>query len=234
MLPGRVAGHQPDCRAPARLDWTGGRRRGDSGAVTADTRRQDTRDRGAAPAGRQEGVEAEPARRRWTPTRLLLAAVVVGLVSMWGYVLFLAFGPGRQPPIDRLDDPAFAEAGEQRCAEAVEQVEALPAASEAADAAERADVLTAADRIFEDMLDDLDGMVGLAPAGDQRRRATEWLADWRTYLGDRQAYAQALRTDPGARLLVSEKPGEGRQITGWIDEFAAANRMSSCVTPTDA
>jgi hypothetical protein len=221
-------------RASARLDWTGDRRRGDSGAVKADTRGQGARDRGASPAAPQEGAEVESAGWRWTPMRLVLAAVVVALVSMWGYVLFLAFGPGREPPIDRLDDPAFAEAGEQRCAEAVEQVEALPAASEAADAAERADVLTAADGIFEDMLDDLDGMVGLAPPGDQRRRATEWLADWRTYLGDRQAYAQALRTDPGARLLVSEKPGEGRQITGWIDEFAAANRMPSCVTPTDA
>ena len=65
-------------------------------------------------------------------------------------------------------------------------------------------------------------------------RATEWLADWRTYLGDREAYADALRADPDARLLVSEKAGEGRQITGWIDEFANANRMPSCVTPTDA
>jgi hypothetical protein len=84
------------------------------------------------------------------------------------------------------------------------------------------------------MLDDLDGLSSLAPAGDQRRRADEWLADWRTYLGDRRDYAAALRTNPGARLLVSEKPGEGRQITGWIDEFAKANRMPSCVTPTDA
>jgi hypothetical protein len=166
--------------------------------------------------------------------RTVVLVVVCALVSMWGYVLFLAFGPGRQPPIDRLDDPAFAEAGEARCAEAVEQVEALPMASDSADAAERADVLAQADATFAGMLDDLDEMVELAPAGDQRRRAAEWLADWRTYLSDRQAYAEALRTNPGARLLVSEKPGEGRQITGWIDEFAEANRMPSCVTPTDA
>ncbi len=175
-----------------------------------------------------------PGGWRWTPTRALLTVVVVALVSMWAYVLFLAFGPGRQPPIDRLDDPAFAEAGETRCAEALVEVEALPVASASDTAAERAGVLTQADAIFEDMLDDLDDSVDLAPAGDQRRRATEWLADWRTYLGDRQAYAEALRTDPGARLLVSEKPGEGRQITGWIDEFANANRMPSCITPTDA
>jgi hypothetical protein len=170
-----------------------------------------------------DAAEPEAPGRRWTPTRVVLTLVVVAMVSMWGYVLYLAFGPGRQPPIDRLDDPAFAEAAEARCAEAVVEVDALPVASASQSAG-----------VFADMLDDLDGMVALAPVGDQRRRATEWLADWRTYLGDRQAYAEALRTDPDARLLVSEKAGEGRQITGWIDEFAKANRMPSCVSPTDA
>ena len=41
-------------------------------------------------------------------------------------------------------------------------------------------------------------------------------------------------TDPDARMLVSEKEGEGRHVTAWIDEFAAANRMPSCASPTDA
>jgi hypothetical protein len=95
-------------------------------------------------------------------------------------------------------------------------------------------VLAQADAVFATMLDDLEGMLVLAPAGDQRERATEWLTDWRTYLGDREAFSEALRTDPDARLLVSEKAGEGQQVTGWIDEFAKANRMPSCVTPTDA
>jgi hypothetical protein len=205
------------------LDWTAAAAAGEPGAVMTETRPD---------AGQPEGDEA-PARWRWTPTRLVLAGVVVALVAMWVYVLYLAFGPGRQPPIDRLDDPAFATAAEARCAEAVAEVEGLPVASETPTATERADVLDRADATFAAMLDDLEGMLDLAPAGDQRRRAAEWLADWRTYLGDRQAYADALRTDPEARLLVSEKPGEGRQITGWIDEFALANRMESCATPTD-
>jgi hypothetical protein len=163
-----------------------------------------------------------------------VATIVVALVMMWGYVLYLAFGPGRQPPIDRLDDPAFASAAEPRCAAALAEIDELPVASAAPDAAARADVLDRADAVYADMLDDLETQVTLAPAGDQRRRAREWLADWRTTLADRQAFADALRTDPDARLLVSEKEDEGRHVTGWIDEFAKANQMPSCVSPTDA
>jgi hypothetical protein len=166
--------------------------------------------------------------------RTVVIIVVCALVSMWGYVLYLAFGPGRQPPIDRLDNPAFAQAAEERCAATLEEVARLPVASASHTAAERADVLARANGVYAAMLDDLDDLEALAPAGDQRRRANEWLGDWRTYLGDRERFANALRTDPDARLLVSAKPGEGQQITGWIDEFAKANRMPSCVSPTDA
>ena len=180
------------------------------------------------------GHDGAPAGRPSRVGRLLVIVVVCALVSMWGYVLYLAFGPGRQPPIDRLDDPAFAAAAEERCASALEDVDRLPVASASHTAAERADVLARANGAYAAMLDDLDDLAALAPAGDQRRRATEWLADWRTYLGDREKYADALRTDPDARLLVSAKPGQGQQITGWIDEFANANRMPSCVSPTDA
>jgi hypothetical protein len=205
-------------------DWTAATAAGEPGAVMTDTR----------PAGSDEPETTDAAARRWGPARVLIALVVLGLVAMWAYVLYLAIGPGRQPPIDRLDDPAFARAGEERCAEALDAVDALPVASESATATERADVLAQADAVFATMLDDLEANLDLAPAGDQRDRAAEWLADWHTYLGDREAFAEALRTDPGARLLVSEKEGEGRQVTGWIDEFANANRMPSCITPTDA
>lgn len=159
--------------------------------------------------------------------------VVAVLVAMWGYVLYLAFGPGRQPPVDRLDDPAFAEAAEVRCANALSDIEQLPLATEAESAAERADVVAEANDVLGSMLGDLDDLTVLAPQGDQRDVVAEWLADWRTYLGDRQDYVDALRVHPGARLLISEKPGTGRHITGWIDEFARANRMPSCASPMD-
>jgi len=166
--------------------------------------------------------------------RIVLTAVVVGLVGMWIYVLYLAFGPGRQPPIDRLDDPAFAVAAQARCDQAVADVDRLPNASESATPDDRADVLDDANAIFAQMLTDLDGMVQLAPAGDQRHRTREWLADWQTLLQDREDYARALRADPSARMLVSPKAGTNQHITEWIDEFAKANKMPDCVTPMDA
>jgi hypothetical protein len=205
-------------------DWTLPGLDGEPGVVPVQAPRVPTSDN-------RDGASSA---RRWRWSRIVIVVVVCALVSMWGYVLYLAFGPGRQPPIDRLDDPAFAEAAEERCAGTLEEVDRLPVASASHTAAERADVLTRANGAYASMLDDLDKLATLVPAGDQRERANEWLGDWRTYLGDRERYADALRTDPDARLLVSEKPGEGQQITGWIDEFAKANRMPSCVSPTDA
>lgn len=160
--------------------------------------------------------------------------MAIGLASMWIYVLFLAFGPGRQPPLDRLEDPDFAEAAGPRCREAIDEVEALPVASQAHSAAERAAVLEQANGIFEGMLADIDDMTGLVPAGDERERTEAWIADWRVLLDNREAYAAALEEDPEAELLISEKPGTGRHVTGWVDEFALANRMDDCVTPADA
>jgi hypothetical protein len=181
-----------------------------------------------------DSPEPGPTGRRLTPGRLVLVALVIGMLSMWAYVVYLAFGPGRQPPVDRLDDPAFAEAGQDRCAEAIDLIDGLPSATSVGSPAERADVLDQANAELESMLDDLDAMTSLVPDAHQRGNAEEWLADWRVYLGDRQDYAEAVRTDGNAALLVSEKEGTGRQITGWIDEFALSNKMDDCVTPTDA
>jgi hypothetical protein len=172
--------------------------------------------------------------RRWPLSRTVTAVVVLGLVSMWVYVIYLAVGPGRQPPIDRLDDPAFARAAEERCAAALDEVGELPEATETTEPTQRAGVVEQANRIYDGMLDDLEGERRLVPDGDQRERVDAWLADWRVFLGDRQAYVENLRHDPGARMLVSEKDHTGRHITGWIDEFAKANRMPSCASATDA
>jgi len=173
----------------------------------------------------------QPRGRRWTPSRIAVVLTVLALVSMWVYVLYLAFGRGRQEPIDRIDDPAFAAAGEARCALAVRAVGKLPLADESPNATARAGVIDKANADFTAMVNDLDRLATRIPNAEERSQTQAWLADWRKFIGDRQDFADTLRHDPDARMLVSAKGG--MQITEWIDEFANANRMDSCVSPTD-
>jgi hypothetical protein len=163
-----------------------------------------------------------------TPTRVVLAVAIAAMVAMWAYILYLAIGPGRQPPVDRLEDPTFAPAAQERCSAALDQVALLPEAAETPTAGERAEVIEEANALFEAMLADL---LALAPPGEEGEVVAAWVADWRTYLGDRQAYADALRDDPRASFLVSAKDNE--QVTEFIDGFAADNQMPACGTPLD-
>lgn len=166
--------------------------------------------------------------RRWTTGRVPVRVAVVLMVVMWAYVLYLAFGPGRQAPPDRLDDGTFATEAQAICDAAHDDVDDLPAAIEANDPGERAGIVAQANERFTAMVDNLET---IAPHGEDGAIVAEWIADWRTYLGDRVAYVHALRTDPDAQLLVTAKDRE--QITEFIDAFSADNRMIACATPTD-
>jgi hypothetical protein len=164
--------------------------------------------------------------------RWLVRAAVVGMVTLWGFVLFLAVVRGRAESPDRLDDRAFAVEAQAACSARLDLIAELPSASEAVDAADRSRTLVLANGHLADMLDDLDELVPLVPAGDDREIVLEWLADWRTYLGDREAFAAALLQDESARLLVTAKGGE--QVTEYLDQFAGDNDMPACSTPADA
>lgn len=161
--------------------------------------------------------------------RVLVTIAIVGMVSMWVYVLYLAFGPGRADSPDRLDDPGFAVAAQARCDRALDRVSHLQPASQSPDARTRAGTLDSANADLADMLSDLRVIV---PAGEDGVLVTRWLDDWDIYLQDREDYADALRKDPDARLLVS--PKKGHQITEFLDQFAKDNTMPACSTPGDA
>ena len=166
--------------------------------------------------------------RPWTATRVLVVVAIVSMVAMWGYVLYLAFGPGRQSPPDQLSDPTFARQAQARCEAAHVDVATLPKAVEAESAAERAEIIAQANARFSEMIDEIEP---LRPDGEDGEIVTAWIADWRTYLDDREAFADALRTDPDARLFVTARDRE--QVTEYIDAFAADNHMAACATPID-
>lgn len=172
-----------------------------------------------------ETAEPTATRSRWRP---VIYVIVAGLVAMWVYVIYLAFGPGRQDPPDRLADPAFATAAQERCSQALDQVAQLPRIEPDTPPDVVSDAVSEANEHFAAMLDDL---AALAPSGEDGEIVMEWIGDWRTYLADREAYAEAVRDDRGAQLLVS--PKANRQVTTHIDAFAQDNRMPSCGTPID-
>lgn len=167
-------------------------------------------------------------RRGWGPARVATALAVACMVALWGYVLYLAIGPGRQDPPDRLDDPTFAVAAQARCQAALDRVAALPTAASAPTPQARAEVIDQATDVFATMVDDL---TRLRPGGEDGRLVGLWLDDWRTYLGDRREHADVLRSGGDRRFQVTARDSE--QITLYVDGFAADNAMPACGSPLD-
>jgi hypothetical protein len=164
--------------------------------------------------------------------RWFVRIAVVAMVAMWAFVLYLAVFRGRADSPDRLEDRTFATRAQVACSSRLDLVAALPRAADARSAAERGRTLEVANSFLEEMLDDLEELVPLVPAGEDREIVEEWLADWHTYLGDRRDYAADLQRDPDAQLLVTPKGGE--QVTEYLDQFARDNDMPACSTPADA
>jgi hypothetical protein len=81
------------------------------------------------------------------------------------------------------------------------------------------------------MVDDISE--GAPTTGDDGKSLKLWFADWRTYVQDREAFADALRTDPDAKFLVSENAELHDSVDKTIEIFADVNDMPDCATPGD-
>jgi len=160
--------------------------------------------------------------------RALGIAAVVSMVLFWAWIL--SGGP-KKPNPDELDDRSYVTFAEQRCSRLRTDIEALPNALDATSAAERADTIEEANGLLREMVDDLEAR---APtAGKDHKRLSGWLADWRTYEGDRERYVDALRQDPGARFNVTEHPDFSDPVDEVIRVFADVNGMPACRVPGD-
>jgi hypothetical protein len=157
---------------------------------------------------------------------VLAAAVLVVVVGMWVVIYVWS---AVHKPVDRLHDQAFAKRAQAICSTTVDQMNQLPKPGPQQSNVDRADVVDQSDVDLRAMLDRL---AAAAPTtGNDAVVMKEWLADYRTYVGDRADYARRLRTDDQAKFYVSEK--DGSQITIPLDTLATANKMTSCVTPAD-
>jgi hypothetical protein len=93
----------------------------------------------------------------------------------------------------------------------------------------RAEILDQANAIVADEVASLKAL----PTADATttRLAAQWLTDYDTYLGDRQAHADELRA--GADKPFSEGTYKGSPMSNRMDAFARVNRMPSCQVPLD-
>lgn len=182
----------------------------------------DPDDRGGAP-------ELEPLSFGQRTARVLAISVMLCIAALWAYTLW---GPTKKTPPGVLADATWAVQAQAICTDAAAEIDALPPAYTAKDAPARADVIITANGSLRAMLQRLDGIAPAAEASNDGRMIHEWLADWQTYLGDRERYVDALEADATARFYVTEKV-KGQQITKPIDFFATYNDMTNCVTPGD-
>lgn len=170
---------------------------------------------------------------RWaSPGRLFAVGAAAFVAGMWLYVFAFHLGgdwQGDSP--GTLDDPAFAGTAQEICTQARGDLAALPQAWETETPEERAVAVDRSVELFEGMLGSL-ARIPVSQAEDQES-VDEWLDDWHTYVGDRAAYADRLRTEGDTRFYVTQSDRDDRQITLAIDRFAVQNEMPACETPSD-
>ncbi|MCB1038121.1 MAG: hypothetical protein R2701_05735 [Acidimicrobiales bacterium] len=171
--------------------------------------------------------DGEPLAMTWSVGRVAAVVTLLAMIAFWAWVFSGA--PKRSNP-DYLHDREYASALEDRCQQLRDDLDTLPAAPELPDRDERADVLVQANAMVGDFIDDV---AAAAPTEGSAGTAMEgWLADWRTYLADREAYVEQLRTTTDDRFYVTKSP-LGRQVDETIEVFAEINGIPTCATPGD-
>lgn len=174
-----------------------------------------------------EAEVEEPLSMSWSIGRVLAVTAMVAMAIFWA-IVFLGI-PKKENP-DRLDDRAFVERTIIRCDALLEDLGELPNGSFIEDHVERADVLDDATDLVEAMVDEIDA--DAPKTGEDAVSLEGWIGDWRTYVANRRDYADRLRSDPEARLLLDQSLG-GDSVDKPIEIFADVNDMPTCATPGD-
>jgi hypothetical protein len=171
----------------------------------------------------------EPMAMRWSVGRVAAIVVSLSLVAFW---LWIFSGAPARPNPDRLDDRAFVARSEVRCQQLLDDLAELPGPADFDSASMRAEVLDEANALVSEMVDDLEA--DAPTTGDDAVRTAGWIGDWRTYVADREDYAERLREDPGAKLLISINTELQDPVDKTIQVFADdVNEMPACATPGD-
>ncbi len=163
--------------------------------------------------------------------RALLALLVAGFATFWIWALFFA----SKEAVNRIDDRAWAERGEQICLQAAQDRFELTDLRTIVDVGpelirERADIVDRATDILEHMVDDL---VAVTPTDEKGQQIVPlWEDDYRVYLQDRRNFADQLR-ETGENKAFYETKIEAIPISERIATFAGDNEMPTCSPPYD-
>jgi hypothetical protein len=175
----------------------------------------------------------EQHRRRLRLGTALIAAGIVVLIVMWVYIY--GFADTTNP--NRLPDRAWATKAEAICTVYAKQIAAQPDASTFSSIKPKSEALRQRAVVGQRVTDLLTRMVAdlrAAPTPTDANSAhgvQGWLADWDTYLGDRQRHLDswAAGDDPP----FTETAVKGQPISQGMDDFADANGMAACEVPQD-
>jgi hypothetical protein len=167
-----------------------------------------------------------PGGRRATVWTALGVVVVLAVVLMW---IWIFSGAARKANPDHIDDRAWAESAEETCAATRERIDDRSSSAGRQDPDARADAIDASTDDVETMLADLRDPL---PESDADRSVVEpWLDDYAQLVEDRRTYADAVRVNPDARFLTTEKFND--PLDRVVQTFAEVNDMPSCIPPGD-
>lgn len=176
------------------------------------------------------GTDDRSTRPRLTLGTVLIALAAIGFVVFWVWALFFA----SKESVNRIDDRAWAERGQEICAAANLERDQLADYrridfDDPEMLRERADIIERSTDVVERMVDEL---VAVRPADAKGREIVpEWEADYRVFVQNRRDYAQLVRG--GANEPFRQAERQGVPISERISRFAVDNDMPACVAPRD-
>lgn len=177
-------------------------------------------DTATGPPGPAGPADPRP-RGGTTPWRVVGVVVMLAIVVFW---IWIFSGAARRQNPDRVQDRAWTEQAEATCAATMEGIDERAAPAGRQQRAARADAIDASTEDLRVMIAELRSPL---PDSEADREVVEpWLTDWESLLEDRTTYAAAIRVNPDAQFLTTEKFND--PLDKVIEIFADVNDMPSC------
>lgn len=176
------------------------------------------------------GSKAYDQYMRRTVGRVFIGSCISLLAMMWVYALFFA----SKEAVNQIGDKAWQGRAETICNNAAiarKELADYRLINESGPDAlvGRADIVDKATSILVAMVNQLADSTPTDAKGAEL--VPLWINDYRTYIADRNAYTQMLRT--GVNNAFAETTIDGLPLSEKLATFAADNYMVSCKPPRD-